>query len=255
MSARPRQVFFTGGAPASPSATTASSHCPSRTEFPQARHRAGTIRSVEHKEPDTVVFDIGGVLLDWDPRYLYGKLFRDEAEMERFLAEVCTPEWHAGNDRGVPFAQSSAELAARHPGQEELILAWGQRSEEMEGGEIQGSVEILAELLGAGIPCYALTNMERETFPRRMERYPFMRWFTGTVASFQEGVVKPDPEIFRRLLSRFALDPWATVMIDDSLANLGTAAAVGMRTIHFRSSEQLRGSLEQLGLPARKHSG
>ncbi len=196
------------------------------------------------------MFDIGGVLLDWDPRHLYRKLFRDEAEMERFLTEVCTLEWHAAHDRGVPVEQSCAELAARHPGQAELITAWGRRSEEMEGGEIRGSVEILGELLRSGLRCYALTNMERETYPRRLARYPFMRWFTGTVASYQEGVVKPHPELFQRLLSRFELEPRATVMIDDSLANLGTAAALGMRTIPFRSPQQLRRSLEQLGLSA-----
>jgi 2-haloacid dehalogenase len=197
---------------------------------------------------EAVVFDIGGVLLDWNPRHLYRKLFDDEQQMERFLAEVCTLRWHAAHDRGVPLEQSCVALAAAHPGQQELILAWHRRSEEMEAGEIQGSIEILAELLAAGIPCYALTNMERETYPRRLRRYPFMSWFHGTVVSYQEGTTKPQREIFERLLARFSLRAEATVMIDDSEANLQTAAGLGMKAVHFHTPTQLRDSLAQLGL-------
>jgi 2-haloacid dehalogenase len=197
---------------------------------------------------DAVVFDIGGVLLDWDPRYLYRKLFEDEAEMERFLAEVCTMDWHHQHDLGIPFAESCAALAARHPDQAELIHAWGERSEEMEGGEIEATVAILRELREAGVPVYALTNMEQETYPRRRQRYAFMGWFTGTIASYQEGVAKPDPEIFHRLLDRFQLDPRRTLLIDDSAANVRTAASLGFRTIRFQSPEALRTDLHELGL-------
>ena len=197
---------------------------------------------------DAVVFDIGGVLLEWDPRNLYRKLFDDEAEMERFLREVCTLDWHEAHDRGVPAEESCARLAAAHPERSELIFAWARRSEEMVAGPIAGTVEILGELKGAGVPCYALTNMEAETYPQRLRRYPFMSWFDGTVVSSSEGVVKPDAAIFRRLLTRFGLNPHATVMIDDSAKNLVTAASLGMTPIEFRGPEQLRERLVALGL-------
>jgi 2-haloacid dehalogenase len=197
-------------------------------------------------EIGAVVFDLGGVLLDWDPRHLYRKLFDDEAEMEVFLRDVCTMQWHASHDLGVPFTQSCAALAAAHPQHAELIHAWGARSEEMIAGPIDGTVEILDELLHRGVRCYALTNMERETYPLRRERYPFMSRFAGTVVSSYEGVAKPDPEIFRRLLARFDLDPARTVMIDDSAANLETAAQLGMRTVQFRSPAALRDALTRM---------
>jgi 2-haloacid dehalogenase len=197
---------------------------------------------------DSVVFDLGGVLLDWDPRYLYRQLIDDEAEMERFLGEVCTLEWHAAHDRGVPMAESCAALAATHPEYAELITAWGERSEEMIAGPILGSVEILEELLQKGVRCYALTNMERETYPLRLQRFPFMGWFAGTVVSSHEGVAKPAPEIFRRLLDRFGLAPERTVMIDDSQPNIDTAVSLGMTTVRFTSPTALRAALNALRL-------
>jgi 2-haloacid dehalogenase len=197
---------------------------------------------------DAVVFDVGGVLLDWDPRHLYRKLFDDEQEMERFLAELCTVEWHAQHDRGVPAEQSCAELAAEHPEYAELIHAWSQRTEEMIAGTIDGSIEILRELKDAGIRCYALTNMEAETYPLRAARYEFMSWFDGTVVSAHEGVIKPEREIFERLLTRYGLEPARTLMIDDSRRNVEAAAGLGMQTVHYTSPAQLRGELERFGL-------
>lgn len=195
-----------------------------------------------------VVFDIGGVLLDWDPRYLYRGLFDDPDDMERFLAEVCTLEWHADHDRGVPFERSCAALAARHPGQAELIWAWGRRSEEMIGGAIEASVEILRELVEAGVRCYALTNMEAETYPLRRARFPFMEWFAGTVVSAHEGVIKPDPEIFRRLLTRFSLRAEETLLIDDAQRNVDAARALGLHAVRFTSPARLRTYLTELHL-------
>jgi 2-haloacid dehalogenase len=199
---------------------------------------------------EAVVFDIGGVLLDWNPRYVYRELFDDEENMERFLAEVCTMEWHRGNDLGVPYGESCAALAERHPDHADMIWAWGRRTEDMIGGPIDGTVEILRALLAAGVPCYALTNMEAETYPLRRERYDFMRWFAGTVVSSHEHVAKPDPEIFHRLLERFGLTAAATLLIDDSRVNVDAARAVGMQAILFESPEQVRGQLVQAGLPA-----
>jgi len=186
------------------------------------------------------VFDIGGVLLDWNPRHLYRKLFDDEDAMNRFLTEVCTMEWHMAHDLGTPFQVSCARLAAQHPGHAELIWAWGRRSEEMVAGPIDGTVDILRALRRRGIGCYALTNMEAETYPRRLERYEFLRWFDGTVVSSAEGVAKPDPEIFTRLLQRFGLTAETTLMIDDNPSNVAAAAALGMPAIRFESPDQLR---------------
>jgi 2-haloacid dehalogenase len=197
---------------------------------------------------DAVVFDLGGVLLDWDPRHLYRKLFGDERAMEAFLSEVCTLEWHAAHDLGVPFSQSCRELAAAHPEQAPLIHAWGERSEEMIAGPIDGTVAILGELLHKGVHCYALTNMERATYSLRRQRFPFMRWFDGTVVSAHEGVAKPDPELFQRLFDRFHLDPTRTVFIDDSAPNIATAARLGMHAIRFESPAALRAALTGLGL-------
>ena len=198
-----------------------------------------------------VVFDVGGVLLDWNPRYLYGKLFANRAEMEWFLAEVCSPGWHALHDRGVSTAASCAELASGHPELSELIWAWSSRSEEMIGGVDAGSVEVLRAVKETGLPCYALTNMEAETYPLRLQRFPFLGWFDGTVVSGREGVAKPEPAIFKRLLDRFGLTPNTTLMIDDTKENLDTASKLGIQTALFRSARQLRAELEAIGVLAR----
>jgi 2-haloacid dehalogenase len=197
---------------------------------------------------EAVVFDVGGVLLDWDPRHLYRKLFADEAEMEWFLAEVCSPAWHVPHDWGVSTAASCAELVSSYPQFSELIWAWSTRSEEMIGGVDAGSVEILRAVRETGLPCYALTNMEAETYPLRLERFPFLSWFDGTVVSGREGVAKPDLAIFTRLLDRFGLEPRTTLMIDDTNENLETARTLGIQTALFRSSRQLRAELETAGV-------
>lgn len=199
---------------------------------------------------EAIVFDIGGVLLDWNPRHLYRKLFSDEQEMERFLSEVCTLEWHDAHDRGKAFAVSCAELAAIHPSYSKEIHAWGQRSEEMIRGPIPETVELLRELREAGVPCYALTNMEVETYPQRVERYEFLRWFEGAVVSGFEGVAKPDLEVFELLLRRFELDAETTLLVDDSPRNVRAALNVGMQAIEFRSAAELRRLLEEAGLLA-----
>jgi 2-haloacid dehalogenase len=197
---------------------------------------------------EAVVFDVGGVFLDWDPRHLYRKLFADETEMERFLAEICSPAWHAPHDRGVSTAASCAELASRHPHFSELIWAWSIRSEEMIGGVDAGSVEVLRAVRETGMPCYALTNMEAETYPLRLKRFPFLGWFDGTVVSGREGVAKPEPAAFTRLLDRFGLKPRMTLMIDDAKENLEVASELGIQTALFLSSRQLRMDLEAAGI-------
>jgi 2-haloacid dehalogenase len=202
---------------------------------------------------DAVVFDVGGVLLDWNPRHLYRKLFADDAAaMETFLSTICTPEWHAKHDLGRRYEDSCAELAAAHPAHAELIWAWALRNEEMVAGPIHGTIDIVAELRARGIRRFVLSNMEAETFPRRLERYPFLSWFDGYVISGLEGVGKPDERIFRRLLERFGLEASRTLFIDDGAANVEAARSAGMRAVLFDSPDQLRArlTLERLLEPA-----
>ena len=197
---------------------------------------------------DAVVFDLGGVLIDWNPRHLYRQLFDDEAAMEEFLATICTLEWHVAHDLGQSTADSCAALALEHPEHAELIRAWAERSEDMIGGAIDGTVSILAELRAAGVRCYALSNMEPETFPLRLERFEFLHWFDGHLISGLEGLVKPDPEIFRLLLRRFDLQPSRTLFIDDSAVNVEAATKIGIRSVLFESPGQLRADLQELKL-------
>jgi 2-haloacid dehalogenase len=190
-----------------------------------------------------VVFDLGGVLIDWDPRYLYRKLLADEAAVEEFLATICTPEWNVEQDRGRPFAEGVAELVERHPAHESAIAAYFDRWEEMLGGEIGGTVELLTELRAAGMPLYALTNWSVETFAIARERFELLSWFDGVVVSGEEEMIKPDPAIFRLLLDRFGLAPEATFYVDDSEPNVVAARALGLDAVRFTGPEQLRREL------------
>jgi 2-haloacid dehalogenase len=168
--------------------------------------------------------------------------------MERFLAEVCTPEWNARQDAGRPWAEAVAELAARHPAQADLIRAFHERWPETLGGPIDGSVAVLGELKRSGRPLYGLTNWSHETFPLARVRYPFFDWFDGIVVSGAEGMIKPDPRLYLRLVERYGIDRARAVFIDDSRPNVDAAAALGMCGIHFRSPAQLRDDLTALGV-------
>ncbi len=196
----------------------------------------------------TVVFDLGGVLIDWNPRYLYRRLFDgDEVAMEHFLSTVCTPEWNALQDAGRPFWVATEELVERHPEHAELIRAFYGEWREMIGGPIAGTVELLAELRRRGTRLYALTNWG-EAFPEVRREVDFLDWFEGIVVSGEEGVAKPDPMMFRILAERYQLTPALTTYIDDSPANVVQAARQGFDAIHFRSPEQLRLELAGRGL-------
>jgi 2-haloacid dehalogenase len=195
-----------------------------------------------------VVFDLGGVLLQWDPRHLYRKLFADERAMEAFLAEVCTVEWNERQDAGRAFADAVADLMPQHEDKRELIEAFGRRFGEMIPGPIDGTVAILGELGRRGTPLYALTNWSSETFPPQRARFPFLASFDGIVVSGDEGVIKPDPRIFGILLDRYRIDAREAVFIDDNPANARAATALGLHGIHFRSPEALRRELVALGL-------
>jgi 2-haloacid dehalogenase len=195
-----------------------------------------------------VVFDLGGVLIDWDPRHLYRQLFADLGEMERFLTEVCNDAWHRQHDLGADIRETCVRLAAEHPGYRDMIMAWDERGEEMAAGQIDGTVRILTGLKAAGMPCFALSNMEPGPFTLRYERFDFMKSFDGFVISGLEGVAKPDRRIFEILLERHGLDPAATVFTDDAQRNVDAARAVGITALRFTSAEQLSQDLAGLGV-------
>lgn len=197
-----------------------------------------------------MVFDLGGVLIDWDPRYLYRQLFTDPGEMEDFLARICTSEWHHAHDLGADVTRSCRSLARLHPRHREMIMAWAQRSEEMARGQFDQAVEVLAGLKAAGLRCYALSNMEPEAFRIRRARFPFMAWFDGHVISGIERVAKPDPRIFEILLARYRLTPQATVFVDDTPGNVAAARALGIQAVHYTGATQLRAQLGRLGVPS-----
>lgn len=196
-----------------------------------------------------VVFDLGGVLIEWDPRHLYRKLLPDDASVEAFLAEVCTKEWNHRQDEGRSWADAIAELTARHPDRAELIAAYHRRWEEMLGGALDGVVAILEELDAAGVPLYALTNWSRETFPIARRRFSFLERFRGIVVSGEEGVAKPDARIYRALLERYRLEPGGTLFIDDVAVNVDGARAVGMDAVLYTSPAELRRELAARSIP------
>lgn len=203
---------------------------------------------------EAVVFDLGGVLIDWNPRHLYRSLFEDEAEMEAFLRDVCSPAWNLEQDRGRPFAEAIELLSAEFPAYATLIAAYFERWPEMLRGPIDDTVEILRELRDAGrVRLFALTNWSAETFHHALERFSFLEWFDGIVVSGREGLVKPDPAIYRLLTDRYGLDPGRTLFIDDVERNVEGARTAGLQAIHFECPAALRRELqERCLLPKRR---
>jgi 2-haloacid dehalogenase len=214
-----------------------------------APEAAGSFAEAAGSAWQAVVFDLGGVLIDWNPRHLYGKLIADPVEMERFLAEVTTSEWNHRQDEGRTWDEAVAELVALHPSQADLIRAYHERWEEMLGASLPGSVAILAELRGAAVPVYAITNWSSDKFRLSRPRYPFLEWFDDIVVSGDEGVAKPDPALFRVLFSRHGIDPRRAILVDDTEPNIRAAIALGMTALHFRDAATLRADLVRLGLP------
>ncbi len=193
-----------------------------------------------------MIFDLGGVLIDWDPRHLYRQLFDDPDDMERFLAEVATAAWNHEQDAGRPLVEGTAELVALHPERRALIEAYYGRWPEMLGGAIEGTVDILAEVRRTGTPVYALSNWSAETFPVTRDRYPFLDWFDGVLISGEIGVAKPDRRMFRTLVERYDLEPRRSVFVDDLERNVEAAAALGFVAIRFTGADDLRRSLAEL---------
>ncbi|MDR3372621.1 MAG: HAD family phosphatase [Ancalomicrobiaceae bacterium] len=195
-----------------------------------------------------MVFDLGGVLIDWDPRYLYRPIFNDDAAMEHFLSEICSPAWNEQQDSGRPFAEALRDIAANHPGYETLAAQWLTGFEKMMPNAIEGSLALLKTLRTQGTPLYALTNWPADTFPVALRKFDFLSWFNGIVVSGTERTRKPQAPIFRILLDRYGLAPQECFYTDDNLANLTTARDLGFRVHHFTSPENLAAALREAGL-------
>ncbi|WP_373820328.1 HAD family hydrolase [Glaesserella sp.] len=197
---------------------------------------------------ETVVFDLGGVLVDWNPRHLYRKIFTDEAEMEYFLTHICTQEWNEHQDRGRPWAEGIALLCAQHPDYETPIRAYYERWQEMLNGAIEETVKVLEDLHQRGVRLLALTNWSGETFHFAEEKFPFLHLFEGILVSGNENLMKPDPRIFTLLIERYNLNPQRTVFVDDSLRNVEAAINMGIHGLHFTGAHQLEKDLAALGV-------
>ncbi|NVK36201.1 MAG: HAD family phosphatase [Rhodobacteraceae bacterium] len=197
-----------------------------------------------------VVFDVGNVLIEWDPNHLYEELIPDPAERTDFLTNVCSMEWNLQQDLGRSWAEANEILIAQHPEKKALIEAYSARWHDMVPGAIKGSVDILEELKTVGVPLYAITNFSSDKFSEAKKRFPFLsNSFLDTVVSADERVLKPAPEIYEILFKRNNLSPAECVFIDDSEKNVIGARATGMHAIHFQNPDQLRSELRKLALP------
>jgi 2-haloacid dehalogenase len=214
------------------------------------------LRRLDTGEPITTAgFDLGAVLIDWNPRYVFRSMFADEAAMEHFLATVTTPEWNAEQDRGRTIAQATAILLAEYPEHAELIEAYYGRWDEMVGEPIAGTVELVRRLKAAGVRLVALTNWSAETFPRVRHRLGFLDDFEAVLVSGTVGLIKPDPAIYLLLVERHAVDVRHSMFVDDSVRNVEAAAHLGFDAIHFQSPTQLGEELRRRGLITPVDSG
>ena len=201
--------------------------------------------------PHAVIFDIGNVLFDWHPRFLYERLIDDDRALEAFLRDVVTHEWHFQHDAGRPFAETSAELAARYPEHADLIAQWGPRFNDRVSGPVPGMFAIVEALDAAGVPLFAITNFSGEFFPPFRAAWPdlFDR-FRDIVVSGDERLVKPDPALYRLALARFGLEPGDAVFVDDNDRNVAAARDLGIHAVPFTDAAAFRAELERFGLLA-----
>lgn len=198
---------------------------------------------------EAIIFDLGGVLIDWNPRYAYQKIFKSEEEMEWFLENVTTMEWNENQDAGYPLHKATEELIAKHPEWETEIKAYYGRWLEMLGDAIHETVEVFRQLKESGkYKLYALTNWSAELFPHAREKFEFLKWFDGIVVSGEEKMKKPAAELYKVLLNRYHLDPAKIIFTDDSLRNIKGAESVGITSIHFHNPEQLKEELQKFGV-------
>ena len=197
----------------------------------------------------TIIFDFGGVLLDWSPYNLYRRFFDRVTEIDQFLSEINFREWNLQQDKGRPFAQGVAELSAEFPQYSRLIRAYSEYWEESIVGPINGSVAILRHLKDAGFSLYGLSNWSAETFPIAFNKYEFFKLFDGIIISGEVKIVKPDPAIFELMLRKIGCSAHECLLIDDSVPNIVAAQKLGFEVIHFQSPEQLEVELRKLKLP------
>jgi 2-haloacid dehalogenase len=201
------------------------------------------------KTIDTVIFDLGGVLIDWNPRYLYRTIFKTEDEVTWFLENICTSEWNDHQDAGRTFAEATEELLAKHPDWEIPIRAWYDRWEETISGPIHETVEILKTFKESkNHKLYALTNWSAESFPIAQKKFDFLHWFDGIVVSGEEKTRKPFPDFYKILFNRYTVVPSNAIFIDDNLKNVEGGREMGLNVIHFQSPAQLRDELKTYGL-------
>lgn len=196
-----------------------------------------------------VVFDLGNVLLRWDPRFLFRRIFDDEQRMEWFLANVCDMDWILARDRGSSFAEGARDAAARHPEFADALHAFDARWHETLPGVIPETAGLLRKLHTAGVPLYAITNFNDEKFAETLPRFSELALFRDIVVSGSERLLKPEPAIYHLLLSRNGLDAEACLFIDDNADNVRGAEAVGMQAHHFTSPAALAAELRSRGLP------
>lgn len=194
---------------------------------------------------DTIIFDLGGVLIDWNPEYVFREVFDDEQEMRYFFAEICTHDWNIQQDAGRLLAEATEERVALFPAYEPQIRAFYGRWKEMLGGPIHETVEILETLhQQKDHQLLALTNWSHETFPTALELYPFLQLFEGILVSGVEKLIKPDPRIYQLILERYDVNPTRALFIDDNAKNVEGAKNVGIEAVQFHSPAQLRAYLE-----------
>lgn len=195
-----------------------------------------------------VLWDIGNVIVRWNPRTLYSKIFPDPVECDRFLTSVCTMDWHLAHDRGVAFEDNRAELIARHPEHEAAIRAWGDRWWEMFSGPIPETESAIEALHQAGVPQFGLSNISQHTIEGTVAMSPAFGRLRGVVVSGDEGITKPDPAIFRLASERFGHAPADMLFVDDGARNIEAARALGFDVHHFTDPAALRPALEARGL-------
>lgn len=202
-----------------------------------------------NKNFDTIIFDLGAVLIDWNPRHLYRKIFKTEEEISWFLENICTSEWNDEQDAGRSFEEATEVLVTKHPEWEEPVRAWYGRWRETIQGPIHETVDILKTIKESnGYRLYALTNWSAETFPWALNTFEFLHWFEGIVVSGVEKMKKPQPEFYQILFDRYNVNPRNSVFIDDNEKNIETGKTIGLTTIHFKSPAQLYAELNQLGI-------
>jgi 2-haloacid dehalogenase len=195
----------------------------------------------------TVIFDLGGVLVDWNPDYVFKTIFNTQEEMKWFYDNICTPDWNEEQDAGRDLHEATELLVKEFPDHEKNIRAYYGRWEEMLKGPIHDTVEIFKELKEhGGYQLLALTNWSHQTFPIALARFDFLHWFDGTVVSGEEKTRKPFLDIYETIISRYNVDASSAVYIDDNARNLVPAKSLGMQTIHFKNAAQLRQDLKEL---------